>query len=74
MFTGSRHCSACLRYGVLWIYGGEDHGIKMSDERSNSLRLDGGGTSNSGFVPAADPARRGLRPHGDGRKVRYMRF
>ncbi len=62
------NCTACRRYGVLWIYGWEGHGVTLSGATSNYVRSDSGHIDFR-FCPRCGnvAAWRGLRPHDDGR-------
>ncbi len=63
------NCTVCRRYGVLWIYGWEGHGVDLEGETTAYIRADGGAIEFH-FCPTCGcvAAWRGVKPQEDGRK------
>ena len=63
------NCSACRRYGVLWIYGHEGEDVHVSGETTTYLRRPDGGLSFH-FCPSCGCLShwRGTRTRVDGRR------
>ncbi|MGI1662522.1 GFA family protein [Palleronia sp. KMU-117] len=60
------NCTICRRYGALWIYGWEGHGVETFGETMTYVRGEGIGFH---FCPSCGCVTwwRGLRPRPDGR-------
>lgn len=63
------NCTACRRYGVLWAYDYEDHGIHVTGPTEAFVRNDGGSLGFH-FCPTCGCVAywRGLEPMSDGRR------
>jgi hypothetical protein len=61
------NCTACRRYGALWIYDYEDAGIRVAGKTQSYVR---GGSLEFHFCPTCGCLVywRGQRPHEDGRR------